>query len=703
MDPDGNYESLHSTGSCGMKGDRLGEDPVEVISKMFEEEEEEEKYGEREDEAKHAHDYDRASAPPLEETPSPGTHNSSPHLDMKNLSPPDEPVQNSVALTIGPADELPVALPIVTSATVRVDASLSGNEHSLERPPVDKGPENGQKSWSTRRIVLACLAFVVVGGLAAGISILLKPVEDPVMTLHTFYPDCHVPSPILVGNGKCDGLPYNTAVCGWDGGDCLVTKDAGKKSDDDSLSNTSNVEVNGVDEEAEKKEEGDQGLRAEKVDENGGEDNIEAKDADDEISPPNLPENEPKEPTDTLTSNYPECAGKVNDVSKVGDGTCDGFRYNIEECRWDGGDCLIAGYPDCHVDHPGKIGNGECNAFRYNTEQCGWDGGDCLEFNRQYPNCDVDYPRRVGDGQCHPRYNTDVCGWDGCDCIMAEYPECKVSDISKIGDGRCERGQYDTAECGWDGGDCLKVDWPNCHVDDLMSLQGLGNGVCNGSLDIIECGFDLGDCKAYLDLAELKDHVKKYPDCYFDDIDLSWIGDGDCDEDQYDTAECKWDGGDCLVAGYPNCHGVYPEYVGDGDCDKESNKASCGWDGGDCLQFNQKYPNCDVEAPYYVGDGECDGDNYDTAECGWDGGDCEIDETVEPTPTEEPDEPDGKGPFGCCTTKNNYCCKCCKNECAKKYDHVEPREARIEAKDDCKREECRSYYGRDPCNDSMWE
>ena len=171
---------------------------------------------------------------------------------------------------------------------------------------------------------------------------------------------------------------------------------------------------------------------------------------------------------------------------------------------------------------------------------------------------------------------------------MTEYPECKVSDVSKIGDDRCYRGQYNTTECGWDGGDCLQLDWPSCHVDDPTSLQGLGNGVCNGSLDIIECGFDLGDCKADLDLAELKDHVQNYPNCYFDDIDLSWIGDGDCDYGQNDTAECKWDGGDCLVVGYPNCHGVIYEYVGDGDCDTESNKASCGWDGGDCLQFNRK-------------------------------------------------------------------------------------------------------------------
>ena len=50
---------------------------------------------------------------------------------------------------------------------------------------------------------------------------------------------------------------------------------------------------------------------------------------------------------------------------------------------WDGGDCVVDGYPDCHVNVPEWIGDGECQTnswtFKeYNTSECGYDGGDCL-------------------------------------------------------------------------------------------------------------------------------------------------------------------------------------------------------------------------------------------------------------------------------------------------------------------------------------
>eukprot|EP00979_Chaetoceros_neogracilis_P011465 scaffold2835_cov280-Chaetoceros_neogracile.AAC.7 len=34
------------------------------------------------------------------------------------------------------------------------------------------------------------------------------------------YPNCNVSSPSFIGDGNCDGGDYNTAACGFDGGDC---------------------------------------------------------------------------------------------------------------------------------------------------------------------------------------------------------------------------------------------------------------------------------------------------------------------------------------------------------------------------------------------------------------------------------------------------------------------------------------------------
>ena len=75
---------------------------------------------------------------------------------------------------------------------------------------------------------------------------------------------------------------------------------------------------------------------------------------------------------------------------------------------------------------------------------------------------------------------------------------------------------------------------------------------------------------------------KVYPDCHVDDP--IYIGSGVCDGGDYNTEECGWDGGDCVVPGYPNCHVDDPSYIGDGYCDNygDFNTAECEWDGGDC-------------------------------------------------------------------------------------------------------------------------
>ena len=81
----------------------------------------------------------------------------------------------------------------------------------------------------------------------------------------------------------------------------------------------------------------------------------------------------------------------------------------------------------------------------------------------------------------------------------------------------------------------------------------------------------------------------------------------------------------------PPCVVPDPQFLGDNDCDGGVyNTPECDFDGGDCLVFNRLYPDCNVPDPYLVGDGECQDEfNYDnyyeplnTTECGYDGGDC---------------------------------------------------------------------------------
>ena len=52
--------------------------------------------------------------------------------------------------------------------------------------------------------------------------------------------------------------------------------------------------------------------------------------------------------------------------------------------------------------NPSYVGDGNCegayNEEKYSIEDCGWDGGDCIEFNEKYPGCRVDYPSSIGNG-----------------------------------------------------------------------------------------------------------------------------------------------------------------------------------------------------------------------------------------------------------------------------------------------------------------
>ncbi len=116
------------------------------------------------------------------------------------------------------------------------------------------------------------------------------------------YPDCIVPLPSLLGNGKCDAGVYNTPECEFDGGDCLAIKEL----------TLQNCVVD----------------RAELLGDgtcHGG--------------TYNTPECEFDLGDCTQFNNdYPNC--NVPFPELIGNGWCSGGEYDVESCGWDGGDCI---------------------------------------------------------------------------------------------------------------------------------------------------------------------------------------------------------------------------------------------------------------------------------------------------------------------------------------------------------------------------
>ena len=312
------------------------------------------------------------------------------------------------------------------------------------------------------------------------------------------YQNCWIDDVLLFGNGRCDGLPYNTEECDYDGGDCLPMKD--------------------------------------------------------------------------FNATYPGC--EVSNRTKLGDGVCDEAPYNSSECGYDNGDCgtVFKKYPDCDIVDDFR--DGLCDG-RYNSPECGFDGGDCTQFNIEYPNCTANQPWRVGDGICSMEYNKPECGMDGGDCkevnaFLESHPSCPMLyyQARDIGNDICDV-EYNLPECSWDNGDCVKfnTDYPKCLVDNPSKIN---DTTCDGHLNIAECNYDEDDCKEF---------NKKYPSCK--GVDLQELGDSIC---QHNSEGCNFDDGDCdfFNRNYPDCDVDKPYLVGDGYCQEEYNTQECKNDGGDC-------------------------------------------------------------------------------------------------------------------------
>jgi len=99
------------------------------------------------------------------------------------------------------------------------------------------------------------------------------------------YPGCIVENLIRIGDGGCDGVPYDSEECGWDGGDCKQINDPCSGHFECRSSFCSPRSSTCVEFEEE----------------------------------------------------YPGCDVEIQ--YWVGDGKCDGSPYASEECGWDGGDC----------------------------------------------------------------------------------------------------------------------------------------------------------------------------------------------------------------------------------------------------------------------------------------------------------------------------------------------------------------------------
>jgi hypothetical protein len=431
------------------------------------------------------------------------------------------------------------------------------------------------------------------------------------------YPGCDVEDPEdFLGNDICDGGLYNTPECKYDNGDCIIANYTDCHSFDDM------------------KLFGDGVCHLEFNTASCGNDKGDC----------------------DIINRYPNC--DIPDPNKLGDGTCDSGAYDTILCGFDGGDCVDdVNERVCKNSPPGgnitQLGDGKCNA-RNNKQRCSWDGKDCLEFNAKYPSCRVKYkdidPERVGDGICDNfgGYNSLECGNDGSDCsnFNLQYPECEGENPDVIGDGNCDP-EYDNAECGFDGFDCFVVDcnidtgplctkykerFPDCPFIDPRNMGGYNEAHpydhCDGELNVEACNFDGGGCKALYCLtatiSALCDGLRsKYPNCALANGNAYTLGNFECDP-EFNTLECGWDTGDCVVPNYPDCHVDRPERIGDGRCYSGAyNTAECGFDGGDCDEFNAKYPNCTVDYPDEIGDGVCNGGAYNTIECGFEDGDCE--------------------------------------------------------------------------------
>ena len=168
---------------------------------------------------------------------------------------------------------------------------------------------------------------------------------------------------------------------------------------------------------------------------------------------------------------YSNCTSGRNDW--IANGYCDTFDVinNVEECRYDGGDCC------------------ECTCQDTQDHSCGENGYSCIDPNSgctnplavQFPSCTGTIDD-MGDGRCDSSLNNENCGYDGgdcCECICADGP-----------DYSCAGNHFLCLDLASGCVDPIGALYSNCTGD----LAEFANGFCQDFNNNEDCGYDGGDC-----------------------------------------------------------------------------------------------------------------------------------------------------------------------------------------------------------------
>ena len=137
---------------------------------------------------------------------------------------------------VGSARVLPVPSESVNRPADHQRNDLESNDVPQEHH--EKIPENACVISKTKMFLALIIAIVVVTAVGVALAMVLgkdnNDEEDNLshaQLMKILYPNCHVEHFSWIGDGTCNGGPYATSSCGWDGGDC-PTRDVNDFAED---------------------------------------------------------------------------------------------------------------------------------------------------------------------------------------------------------------------------------------------------------------------------------------------------------------------------------------------------------------------------------------------------------------------------------------------------------------------------------------